>query len=330
MPRPFFFRNRFWEALEILRTVLSINPTHLVARTLRMVVYHNLAIEAPSYAAAEALYLRAKYEALFVEENCDNLSEDFYCDYGLCCQGQAMLMVRHMRQGQSSFPDLQDAEQSRKTIFLALDKAEDLFIKGMTVSPSSVRSAYLLCAVRMIKSILKNDNDIFSNPDKPIDSKPEIIRQLGRDFYLQRGFLRHKFPPQQQYDFLIRSVYRKTKIHDASISSKSYRPNSLFGAAIVLWDFLPFVRTAAIAKRVVQIIRDAKDMAQSMAKNDLGIYSGTTTFFEVVPANEFSMHMDKALKMIEDYVGRDLSTMDDQEVIESNGDLSSMLMTLNF
>jgi hypothetical protein len=50
----------------------------------------------------------------------------------------------------------------------------------------------------------------------------------------------------------------------------------------------------------------------------------------MVHANEFAMYIDKALKMIKDYVGRDLSTMDDQEIIESDGNLSSMLMTLNF
>lgn len=325
-----FFRRRFWEALEMLRIVLSIDPTHLVARTLRMVLFHNLAIEAPTTAAAEALFERAEYEARFIEKNCVSLSEDFYCDYGTCHQGRAMLMLRHMRQGNGSFSDLQNAEQSRKAVFQALHKAENLFQQGMTVSPSSVRSAYLLCAVRVIKSILKSDKDIFSNPEKPIDAKPEIVRQTAMDFYLQRGFLRHEFPPLQQHEFLIQSVYSKTKIHDDSISSQAYRATSYFGAAVTMWDFIPFSRTVAIAKRTIQLLNDAKDITHSMEIHDLCIYSICRTFIEIINAKTFREYIDNAIKMIEVYIDKDLLHIDDHALIKSEETPCPMLLTLNF
>ena len=325
-----YFRRRFWEALEILRIVLSLDPTHLVARTLRMVLFHNLALDTPSYTAAEYLFNQSEHEAFFIEKNCTNLSEDFYCEYGLCYQTKAMLMVRLMRQGQKSFPDLQDLEQSREIVFLSLNKAENLFEKGMTVSPSGIRSSFLLSSVRMVKSILKNNKDLFINPKLPIDSNPEIIRQTGRDLYLQLGFLRHELPPQLQHDFLIRSVYSKVEIHDSSISLQNYRATTYFCTAVVLWDFVPFKRTAAIAKKAVQLINDAKEIAQALEKNDLSIYSFNRALIEMVPVKEFVRQMEKSLQMIKEYVGRDLTILDDQEIIESDGSLSSILMTLNF
>lgn len=50
----------------------------------------------------------------------------------------------------------------------------------------------------------------------------------------------------------------------------------------------------------------------------------------MMPAPEFIQHMDRSIQMIRDYAGGDLSKRDDREVIEDSGDLSSLLMTLNF
>ena len=60
----------------------------------------------------------------------------------------------------------------KEIVFLALDRAKNLFEKGMTVSPSSIRSSYLLDSVRVLKAILKNDEDLLTNPRKPIDAYP--------------------------------------------------------------------------------------------------------------------------------------------------------------
>ncbi len=50
----------------------------------------------------------------------------------------------------------------------------------------------------------------------------------------------------------------------------------------------------------------------------------------MLPAKEFIQHMENSLKMIEDYAGVDLSNRDDREIINPKGNLSSILMTLNF
>ncbi|MFZ1986014.1 MAG: hypothetical protein WAU91_16465 [Desulfatitalea sp.] len=72
-----YYRRRFWEALEILRIVLSLDPTHLNARTLRMVLFRNLALDAPTYTVAEGLFKQAHQEAQFIQHSCEFQSEDF-------------------------------------------------------------------------------------------------------------------------------------------------------------------------------------------------------------------------------------------------------------
>jgi hypothetical protein len=89
------------------------------------------------------------------------------------------------------------------------------------------------------------------------------------------------------------------------------------------------VRTIGITKKALQLIYNALGMARAAEKDDVCIYSFTRTYGEMMPAAEFIRHMERSIRMIETKAG-DLSRRDDQEVIESDGDLSSILMTLNF
>ena len=71
-------------------------------------------------------------------------------------------------------------------------------------------------------------------------------------------------------------------------------------------------------------------VAKALEKEDLCIYSFTRTYGEMVPARDFIQHITNALQMIEAAAGSDLSNRDDREVIDPEGDLSFLLMTLNF
>jgi hypothetical protein len=74
---------------------------------------------------------------------------------------------------------------------------------------------------------------------------------------------------------------------------------------------------------------DARAMAMAAEKDGVCIYSFTRTYGEMMPAAEFIRHIERSIRMIEAKTG-DLSRRGDREVIEPEGDLSSILMTLNF
>ena len=323
------YRRRFWEALEILRIVLSIDPTHLNARVLRMLLFRNLALDAPSYSIAENLFKQVEHEALYIQENCAFQAEDFYCEYGLLYLARAMLTVRTIRESNGSFQGMVEVQRLKETVFLSLDKAETLFEKGMTVSPSGIRSAYLVGSVRVLTAILHNDEDIFVNPEKPIDGKPDIVKQPSRNIQWQLGYLREDLSQERQYDFMERIFMKLYRIHDDSISLQAYRANTHFRTAVSWWDFFP-IRTIAIAKKALQLLNDALDMAKAVEKDDVCIYSFTRTYGEMMPAPEFIRHMERSIQMIKDKAGGDLSKRDDREIIEPDAHLSSLLMTLNF
>jgi tetratricopeptide (TPR) repeat protein len=323
-----YYRRRFWEAIEILRIILSIDPTHLNARTLRMLLFRNLALDAPSYSIAVDLFKQAEEEALYIQENCAFQAEDFYCEYGLVSLARGMMTLRTMRKNNGAFQGPADLQLSREAVFLSLEKAERLFEKGMTVSPSGIRSTYLLDSVRVLKAILHHDEDIFINPEKPIDANPDVVKQASKNLQWQLGYIREDLPQERQYDFMERIFMKLHRIHDDSVSLQVYRASTHFCTAVLWWDFFP-VRTIAIAPKALQLLHDALDMAKAVEKEDVCIYSFTRTYGEMMPAAEFIRHMERSIQMIKDKAGGDISNRDDREIIPDEH-LSSLLMTLNF
>lgn len=324
-----FFRRLFEEAVEILRIVLSTNPTDLIARTLRMQLFRNIAVDAKDYSMALRLFRMAEQEAFFIEKNCAYQSEDFFCEYAVVYMARAMHTLRHTRSNKKIAADREAIRQHRQDIYTALERAEDLLEKGMTVSPSGIRSSYLLGSVRVLLAILKSDEEIFINPQKPIDADFTTIWKPAREILIQMGYFRKNLPESLQYEFMIKKMVQTSLIHNDSISLQSYRPTIFFCHAVSLWDFMP-VRTVGTAKYILQTLGKAMEIARTMEKDDLCIYAFTRIYGEIIPVPEFVHHVDKSIAMIEKEAGENLYEREDSEIIVSEGKVSSLLLTLNF
>jgi hypothetical protein len=271
----------------------------------------------------------AEQEAFFIQKNCAYQSEDFYCEYAVVYLARAMLTIRHTRRDNEIATDQERLCQMKENVFKALDCAEDLFEKGMTVSPSGIRSSYLLGSVQVLRSILKRDEEIFTNPDKPIDADFQTVRKPARELLGRIGYFRKDLPENLQYEFMGKKMIQKSLIHDDSISLQSYRPTTFFCNAVSLWDFMP-ARTVGTTKFILQTLRKTIDIARTMEKEDVCIYSFTRTYGEMIPVPEFIEHVEKAIAMIEKVAGDNLYEREDGEIIASSGNLSSILLTLNF
>jgi tetratricopeptide (TPR) repeat protein len=323
-----YYRRRFAEAIEILRVLLSINPTDLIARTLRMILLRNIALSAPTYEAACGLFRQAKKEARFIQANCACESEDFYCEYAVVYTAEAMTALRHSRADRTIGSDKERLAALKHQVYECLDKAADLFENAIAVSPSGIRSSYLLNSVRMLSAILKNDELIFVNPRKPLAGPPAIGRETAINVHWQIGFRRSDLPPDTLNDVTEKLMSAKLKIHDDAISLQSYRPTIYFCNAVSLWDFLP-VRAASAMKTARQNILIALEIAEKAKKDDVCIYSFTRTYGEMVAADEFISHMNNCLRVIDSTL--ESETGDKKNKIPaSDKSVWTNLMTLNF
>lgn len=327
--RTLYYRRRFSEALEILRVVLSINPTDLIARTLRMILLRNVALSAPTCEAADGLFRQAKKEARFIEANCACESEDFYCEYAVVYLAEAMSTVRYARAGHKAFKHAEDLRTLKQNVYACLDAAEDLFENALAVSPSGIRSAYLLNSVRVLRAVLKDDEEIFVNPRKPLAGSPQTCREVSFSVHWQIGFRRSDWPEEMQDEMIEKLVIAKAKIHDDAISLQSYRPTIYFCHAVALWDFLP-ARTAATAKMAGEAIRRAIEIAESAKKDDVCIYSFSRTYGEMIPADEFIGHMNNCLRLIEETAAGEAVKQKGKLTAAAGENILLGLMTLNF
>ncbi len=324
-----YYRRRFNEALEILRVVLSINPTDLIARTLRMILLRNMALDAPTFSAACGLFRQAMKEARFIETNCSCESEDFYCEYAVLHMAQAMRTLRHCRANRRIANSKEELLFLKSNVYDSLAVAQDLFENGIAVSPSAIRSAYLLGSVRLLIAILKEDEEIFINPRKALACRHHIAGDVSVNLHWQIGFRRPDVTEDWQGEITEQLLMVKAKTHDDAITLQSYRPTIYFCHAVSLTDLNPLL-TATALKRAQQALLMAREIAESVKKEDVCIYSFTRTYGEMIPADEFIGHINNCLQFIEKTAKNEKAGQRGKQLSTSGKKVAPGLMTLNF
>jgi tetratricopeptide (TPR) repeat protein len=330
-----FYRRRFQEAIEILRLVLSIDPTDPTARTMRMILFRELAVNAPSFFISCQFFSQAEQEALFIQENCEVKFEDFYCEYASLFLTRALMTVRNLRSGRGGQDGVPETTAARRSIFEALALAERLFERAITVAPWAIRSTYSLNTTRILSAILRDDEEILSNPAKPLNGRPETVVRPGSGFQWQLSLIKSGIVPDdnptlRNRDFIEKMLVKRFRLHDESIALPAYRANAHYCHAVALWDFCP-TRTVGVLKRVLKMLQSAMDIAERAAREDICIYSSTRAHSEMMQAEIFIGHMKRCIRTVEDSGGKALATRDDREVVPTiDGEVFPILLTLNF
>lgn len=322
-----YFRRQFAAANEILRIVLSVNPSDLVARTLRMVLYRSMALEAPGWPGARSLFRMAEQEAAYLQENgFARVSEDFLCEFGIVLLSRACRALKTAR-AEGVAGSLR--EELRGEFFKSIDRAEDLFEKGITVSPSGIRSSYLLGSVRILRALIRDNEALLFDAKLPLDGRCALIRQEMRDLLRQRGYALSADPTRTELAMLEKRLVKRAWLHNDSVSLSVYRPTICYTGAVVFWDYVPF-RTVGLAKRVLRLLQEAEEMAGRIAEQGVGIYTFSRICGEVIPPEQFISHIRQAMARVRELAGEGFLGRDDREILPCDDDRMGLLVTLNF
>lgn len=326
-----YYRRRLWEAMEILRIILSLDPTQINARTLRMVMLRNLASDAPAYAISQGLFKQVYQEAEFIVAHCGVQSEDFYCEYAIGYLAQAMTTLRHMRnRAGATAVDGIDVETLKQEVYDAIGRADAIFSQGQMMAPYGSRSNYMRNTTKVIRNVLHRDESLFNDRDRPIDCAPETAKAPARDLQWQLGFLREDSPRNRPYKITEAVINFLNNRHIDAIALEAYRPTAYFCMAVTWWDLFP-LRTVATAKHAIHLLQQAIETATEIGKLDICIYSFTRTYGEMIPVAEFIDHVQKGLDRILEDAGPNLYKRPDKEVImPRDQDRIWLLMTLNY
>lgn len=323
------FRQNFQESLEVLRIVLNSTPQDFAARLLRLLIHYNLALRAPSYSVSEDLLESAELEGNYIVENCYDISEDFLCEVSQIHFAKAMQTLKFARLGGGSFDGRHNLEETKQVVFAALKKAIVFSKKAAMVSSIPIRSSYLLMCYKLLKAILEDDESLFCDSSKSINSRSAVVREaLLKMGWRLLGDMLTNCSPGYQRNFMKNLIMRGTMLSDPILLA-AYQAANNYSMAISLWDFSP-VRTVGTARTAIKLLNDSKEIGHAIAvKDDVCIYSMTRVHGEVMPLEQFVEHVEKAIGMIEELAGNNLDKRADTELIEKRDDRSHLLLTLN-
>lgn len=311
-----YFRRRFFEANEILRVILSTEPSNLNAGVLRMAIFQNLGIEASSYSVSEIQFKRAEQESALIEEICITKDEDYYCEYGVGKLGQTMTILRLIKRRGGEYEE-EDIKFTKEDVYRLLNEAENIFLKGMTISPTGHRSTYFLMCVRSLRGILERDEDFFKDPDRPMLDKNDICKKTTQDIYSALGWLRKDDPEDIRYYVLEKKLAHAIGVYNDSVSLRTSIPNVKFCCAAALWDFSPII-TVGIAKKVIEWLKQSSNLAKRLEKYNLYLMSFIRFKRELLPVDTFVKYVQNAINEIEARTGKleDLESKEETDPID--------------
>jgi len=308
-----YYRQKYYEANEILRIILSRDPKNLIARTLRMSIFWNQGISCDDYSKSHLFFRSAAEEANYIDDYCEFKDEDHYCERGLGKLAHAMKLLRILRQNKGNFRNI-DIELSPSIVINLLNEAELIFEKGMTVSPHGTRSMYLILCSRSFRKLLFYNKNFFSNQSEKVVDNQNCFRETGTEIFQKLGWLRPDFSYNTQNQFLYEMADNAIVLHSNANFLQAFIPNAYFCYSVLLWDFYPNI-TIGSTKKVLYWLYEAKRIAEEVHQKKLCVYSITRFNAEIMKADIFIQHINKIIKEIEIRVSK-IKNDDDYEVIE--------------
>jgi hypothetical protein len=317
-------RRMFHAANTVLSTILASNPRHMVARTLRMSIFLDIAMEQTKYSLFELYYQRAIDEGNAITEICSIEDEEFYCEFGAVHYLVALRMFSILKN--NTIKDVDKDDVNIDKIFEFLDKAEKLFRKGTVFSPPGIgkRCNFLRIHVRCFKIMLKKDPELYL-PGKPLIDRNNIYETVGNEFITFLGWTDLPFTEEtdsrenkalatDQVNMFLRQIVALFQIYESSVHFRHTFPSTKFTFASMVFDFSPFI-TVKLVKLVISWLEQARVEAEKLKKDKIGVYVLLSCFGRIQTAENYITFIDMAIKKIKIVVSSDLDR-DDNYLID--------------
>jgi len=305
-----FFRKMFHVANMIISTLLASNFHHVVARSMRMHIFLNLALEQQDLSVAKIYFQQSINEGLFISKYCAIEDEEPWCEFGIVYLGVAFRILSISRKKDKG-EGVEDVEFVNYDNFINyLQKARKCFQQGLTFSPSGLgnRSGFWVVHTQTLIELFQS-NDTFFSTKQPIRDLKDIYAQNASKYYTFSGWIDELF----DFDFFIERAKSSIEIYETSVLLKSYIPNMKYAFAIMQFDFNPLLTTGDV-KQVLDWLYKAKTSANDLIKHKLGIYSILNCFAQIQIPEEFIDYINKIIVLIKDLLKDDLTKKDDNPI----------------
>jgi len=312
-------RKMFHEANAILSTLLASEPQHVVARTFRMFIYLNMAVEQTDFEICELHFERAIDEGLYIMKQCVVEEEDFFCEFGLVYIGIALRIFIILRNGKI----IQDKEKDIERSLSYLRKAENIFKAGRTVSETGIgnRTVYWLLNTNCLRTTLEQNRSIFTS-DEPLVNKTDLWSKKAKNIFTYLGW----FDDSLKNMIKLR-LEKAIETYEDSVVLRTYIPNIKYVFATLMFDFSPEI-TVGLVNKVHNYLEQARARAEELRDANLAIYSITTCFSQLQDADSFIKCINRSIQAIETEF-KEYFKYDDNYVIKRKYQSGMKLILLN-
>ncbi len=313
-------RRMFRAANNVLSIILASNPNHIVARTFRMSIYMDLAMEQDKYSLFELFYLRAIEEGLSITETCLIEDEEFYCEFGTVYFLTALRMLSFLRDNNKTAID--KGKVNIHKILEFLESAEALYRRGTVFSPPGIgkRCNFLQLQTRCFIVMLETDESICS-PGKPLidinnvyeSTGIEVIDFLGwtdLPFLVTEDSLKNRNNIVEQVNSFLDQILNLFQMYESSMLFRLSFPNKKFVYAAMVFDFSPFI-TVRMVKKTISWLEEARVEAEKLKKDKIGVYVILSCYGRIHNPESYIKFIDKTITSIKNIIGWDLQRDDD-------------------
>ena len=298
-------RGLFHEADGFLSIILANQPFHTVARTVRIVVRLNLALNERDFPAAWGRFEEAARAGRFVAEKCLVEDEEVFCEQGqvhFCMARRLLCMARHgnpeeiAEAARTVSPGETDGawrenglEILREQVAAQLNRALECFENGRTLSPGGTggRSLHWVFRLRALLEVFGNDPAVFEPGEPPAD-RGNRFREVGNRMFRALGWTREPLERGAKLSAaeeatLFGRVFQAFERYDNSVQLRTYGANVKYAFAILMFDFVPRL-TPVVLEVLFGWLDESQRAAEALNQPDSDLRTIVTCFSQVQPA----------------------------------------------
>jgi len=316
-----FFRKMFHVANMIITTLFASTPNHVVARSLRMQIFLNLALEQEELSVSKIFFQHSINEGLYITKHCNIEDEEPWCEFGLVYLGLALRILTIKKKNEDG---VEDTDFINYEHFINnLRKANECFQQGLTYSPTGfgLRSSFWLMHSNSLICLFEHNKKLFAT-DLPIRDLDKIFEKVSLYHFKFIGWIDENF----DMEFLNQRIDRSIRVYNNSVLLMSFIPNIKFAFATVVFDFNPILTTGHI-KQVLNWLNEARTSANKLKEYKVGIYSILNCLAQIQDPEEFIDYITKMINWINSILEDDLKE-EDQHVIDKSKLQGNKLMLL--
>lgn len=312
-------KRMYKEANNILLTIFASNPFNPVARTLRMLVFLNMAMGQSDYGIFDLYFDRAKKEGDFVLKYCQE-DEEIWCEYGLLFWTRAIFILRLLRK--KTICDKRQRDTFKNKVLSDLKEAEICFQNGMIFSPTVNRPGFWIVHLRSLMEMIKTDPSITES-NSEIKDPMGIYGMESIKFFISLGWIDPEVitltddqERLKQLNLFVSKISQAIHTYYGSVHLRMYKPNVAFSIASVLWDFSP-IMTVGIAKAVLEWLEKSRISARNVQSTKTGLFSIVSWYSQIQTPDHFINCITRAINKVSSVVKNKLH-LDDDTLIDNH------------